>query len=87
MSDTFRNQETIQELISKLDFVVTPDSANWLLDLEFNLFDEVDQDLWSFRFESREEEPCETSKVISYNQCVLLVMYTGYGRWTTKINT
>ena len=79
MSDTFRHQEAVERMISKLSSIITTDTSYWQLDLKFYFFDEVDENLRCFGFESEEENPCEACEVIYYNQYVLFVMETGYG--------
>ena len=66
-------------MISEFSSIITANASYWQLDLKLYFFDEVDENLWCFGFESEEEDPCEASEVIYYNQYILFVIETGYG--------
>ena len=79
MSDTFRHQEAFEWMVREFRSIITADAYYKQLDMKFYLFDEVDENLQCFGFESEEEYPSEASEVINYNQYVLFMMKTGYG--------
>ena len=45
MRNAFGNQETVEKMISELSSIVTADASDWKLDLKFDFFDEVNEDL------------------------------------------
>ena len=61
-------------MIGELSTIVTVDASYGKLDLKFYFFDEVDENLRCFGFESEEENPCEASEIIKNNQYVFLVV-------------
>ena len=79
MSDIFRNQEAVEWTVREFGSIIITDASYRQLDLEFYLFNEVDENLQCFGFESEEEYPSEASEVINYNQYVLFLMKIGYG--------
>ena len=67
MSDTFGHQEAVEWIVSEFGSIITTDASYRQLDLDFSIFDEVDENLRCFEFESKEENPSEVSEVINYN--------------------
>ena len=57
MRDSFRNKKVIQDVIDELCAIVTLNLPDGNLDLKFNFFDEVDQDLWCVRVKSKKKRP------------------------------
>ena len=57
-------------MVSEFSAIIIVDASYRELDLEFYLFDEVDENLQCFGFESEEEYPSEASEVINYNQYI-----------------
>lgn len=73
-------------MISELGSIVTADVTHWKFDLKFSLLEKNDECLRCFGLESKKEDPCEMNEVTYYNQYEFLVVKTGYGGWTAKIN-
>ena len=46
MRDAFGNQETVEKMMSEVSSIITADASDWKLDLKFDFFDEVNEDLW-----------------------------------------